>query len=37
MINAMPWQRGLVVSSPPAIQEDGAMRREIDTRQSIGW
>jgi hypothetical protein len=27
------WQRGLVVSSPPAIEEIGAMGREIESRR----
>jgi hypothetical protein len=33
----MPWRRGLVVSSPPATEETGAMGREIESRQGIGW
>jgi hypothetical protein len=32
-----PWQRGLVVSCPPATEETGAMGREIESRQSMGW
>jgi hypothetical protein len=32
----LPWRRGLVVSSPLAIEETGAMcRREIESRQGI--
>jgi hypothetical protein len=31
----MPWRRGLVESSPPAIEETGAMVREIESRQDI--
>jgi hypothetical protein len=27
----------LVVSSPPAAEETGAMGREIESRQGIGW
>jgi hypothetical protein len=27
-----PWRSGLVVSSPPAMEETGAMRREIESR-----
>jgi hypothetical protein len=30
-------RHGLVVSSPPAIEEIGAMGREIESRQSIEW
>jgi hypothetical protein len=30
---ARPWRRGLVVSSPPATEETGAMGREIESRQ----
>jgi hypothetical protein len=34
----LPWQRGLVVSSPPDTEEIGAMGREIESRQDIdGW
>jgi hypothetical protein len=32
----MPWWRGLVVSSPYATDETGAMGREIESRQGIG-
>jgi hypothetical protein len=32
-----PWRRGLVVLSPPATYESGAMGREIESRQGIGW
>jgi hypothetical protein len=31
----MPRRRGLVVSSPPVIEETGAMGREIESRQVI--
>jgi hypothetical protein len=31
------WRRGLVVSSPSATEETGAMGREIESRQGIGW
>jgi hypothetical protein len=32
----MPWLHGLVVlSSPPATEETGAMGREIESRQGI--
>jgi hypothetical protein len=31
------WRRGLVVSSPPAIEEIGAMGREFESRQGMGW
>jgi hypothetical protein len=31
-----PWRRGLVVSSPPATEETGAMGREIESRQGKG-
>jgi hypothetical protein len=31
--NILPWCRGLVVSSPPAAEETGAMDREIESRQ----
>jgi hypothetical protein len=30
------WWRGLVVSSPPAIGDTGAMGREIESRQGKG-
>jgi hypothetical protein len=30
-------QRGLVVLSPSAIKETGAMGREIESRQGFGW
>jgi hypothetical protein len=33
----MPWRRDLVVSSPPATEESGAMGLEIESRQGIGW
>jgi hypothetical protein len=33
----MLWRRGLVVTSPPATEEIGAMGREIESRQGIGW
>jgi hypothetical protein len=33
----LPWRRGLVVSSPPPSEETGAMGREIESRQGIGW
>jgi hypothetical protein len=33
----MPWRRGLVVSSPPATKETGAMGLEIESRVYIGW
>jgi hypothetical protein len=36
-INLWHWRRGLVVSSPFATQETGAMGREIESRQGIGW
>jgi hypothetical protein len=32
---ALPWRRGLVVSSPPATEETGDMGREVDSRQGI--
>jgi hypothetical protein len=32
-----PWRRGLVVLYPPATEETGAMGREIESRQGIGW
>jgi hypothetical protein len=31
------WRRGLVVQPPPATEETGAMGREIEYRQDIGW
>jgi hypothetical protein len=31
----VPWWRDL--TSPPAIEETGAMGREIESRQGIGW
>jgi hypothetical protein len=34
---SMTWRLGLVVSSPPATEETGAMGREIESRQGIGW
>jgi hypothetical protein len=33
----LPWRNGLVVLSPPAIEETGAMGREIKSREGIGW
>jgi hypothetical protein len=30
-----PWRRGLVVTSPPATEEIGAIGREIESRQGI--
>jgi hypothetical protein len=33
----LPWRRGLVVSSPPTTEETGAMGREIESRQGMGW
>jgi hypothetical protein len=30
-----PWRRGLVVSSPPATEETGAMGREIESHLGI--
>jgi hypothetical protein len=34
----MNWRRVyLVLSSPPATEETGAMDREIESRQGIGW
>jgi hypothetical protein len=32
----LPFRRGLVVSSPPATDETGAMGREIESGQGIG-
>jgi hypothetical protein len=32
-LNCLPWRSGLVVSSPPATEETGAMGREIESRQ----
>jgi hypothetical protein len=29
----LPWRLGLVVSSPPATEETGAMGREIESRR----
>jgi hypothetical protein len=38
---ALAWRRGLhtyvVVLSPPATQENGAMGCEIESRLGIGW
>jgi hypothetical protein len=34
---ALARRRGLVVSSPPATEEIGAMGREIVSHQGIGW
>jgi hypothetical protein len=31
------WWRGLVVTSPPAIEEKGVMGCEIESHQGIGW
>jgi hypothetical protein len=31
-----PWRRGLVVLSPPATKETGAMGREIESLQGMG-
>jgi hypothetical protein len=31
----MAWRRGLVISSPPATEETGAMGSEIESRQGI--
>jgi hypothetical protein len=31
----MSWRLGLVVPSPPAIEETGAMVREIESRQGL--
>jgi hypothetical protein len=36
-LKTLAWRRGLVVSSPPATEETGAMGREIESRQGIGW
>jgi hypothetical protein len=33
----LPWRRGLVVSSPPNTEETGALGREIESCQGIGW
>jgi hypothetical protein len=33
----MSRRRGLVVLSPPATEETGAMSRVIESRQGIGW
>jgi hypothetical protein len=36
----LPWHGVvvyIVVSSPPAIEETGAMGREIESRQGKGW
>jgi hypothetical protein len=33
----MPLRHGLVVSSPPATVKIGAVGREIESRQGIGW
>jgi hypothetical protein len=35
--NNQPWRSGLVVMSPPATEETGAMGRGIESRQGIGW
>jgi hypothetical protein len=32
----VPWRRYLLVSSPPATEENEAMGREIESRQGIG-
>jgi hypothetical protein len=36
-IQRLPWLRGLVVSSPAATEETGAMGREVESLQGIGW
>jgi hypothetical protein len=33
LIYLLPWRRGLVVSSPPATEEIGALGREIESCQ----
>jgi hypothetical protein len=33
----LPWRRGVVLTSPPATEEIGAMGREIESLQGIGW
>jgi hypothetical protein len=33
----LPWRRGLVISSPPATEETGAVGREIESLHGIGW
>jgi hypothetical protein len=33
----VPWGRGLVVMSPLATEEIGAMGRGIESRQGIAW
>jgi hypothetical protein len=33
----IPWWRGLVVPSPPATEETGAISHEITPRRGIGW
>jgi hypothetical protein len=32
-----PWWCCLVVLSPPATEETGAMGREVESRRGIGW
>jgi hypothetical protein len=32
-----PWRRGLVASFLPTFEETGAMGREFESRQVIGW
>jgi hypothetical protein len=31
----VPWRRGLLVSSPPANEQAGAMGRDIESRQGM--
>jgi hypothetical protein len=33
----LPWRCGLGVPSTPATEDTGAMDREIESRQGIGW
>jgi hypothetical protein len=33
----VPWRRCLVVSSPPATEEIGAMGRDIESLRGTGW
>jgi hypothetical protein len=37
VIKVVPWRRRLLVASPPATEETGAMGREIESRQGIRW
>jgi hypothetical protein len=37
IVGLRPWRRGLVVSSPPATEETGAMGREIGSLRGKGW